>query len=426
MGAQRIPLGGGHLESAGPEDRPGKGLQPEAMFISALIDTGKYIPGAYGIRSEQFFSNKPIHNWCMKYQEQEGKAPHPSLLKSKYPSFPYTPNIGPTWAASQMSEAYTNRTLINAMHEATNFLNDDVNDEAIATLKRALLAATPAVGGGVDAYDVEELMVDQDLVMCPVPAGQLRQTTQGIGAGDLWIVAARLGIGKSWRLIQHAVAAAEGGWDVAYFSLEMPAKSVLDRIHRVALSSWKNPWGEMDMKTRRDLLEKWAVGKGAIQVYDPSSGRCDASVISSMAGDNTLVVVDYVGLMHTTTGTRAIEDWRAMAMISNQLKEVALERNVPIVAAAQLNREASRSNGAPGAEHLAQSDALGQDADAVITLKKHSKRVLFNSLTKYRHGESGVRWYTRFEPGFGRFEDLSVEKAHTLKTEDDAIEDNYA
>lgn len=397
---------------------------PEALFISALLDTGVYVPGMFGIKTEQMSGHKPIHEFCMKYQQDANCAPPVHLLLERYPRFPYTSDINPVWAASQLSDAHTNRVLRSAMSKASASLAEDANDEAIDILKTGLNQIQPAIGMGIDATDLTLLESDEDLQVCPVPTGMLNALTGGIAAGDLWFVAARLGIGKSWKMIQHAVAASEGGWDVAYFSLEMPAKSVQDRIHRVAFQNYKRPWPEIDIDTRRDLLEKWSSEeKGTISIYDPSKGRCDASVISAVANENTLVIVDYVGLMHTTTGSRAIEDWRAMAAISNQLKEVALNRNVPIIAAAQINRAGGNSDKTPGAEHLAQSDALGQDADALITLKRVSKRVLINSLTKYRHGESGARWFTEFDPTFGRFGDISAELATEMRMADDEADE---
>ncbi|CAB4194583.1 replicative DNA helicase [uncultured Caudovirales phage] len=397
---------------------------PEALFISALLDSGQYIPGIYGIKHEQVRGHRPIHEFCIKYQADANSAPPLHLLKTKYPQFPYTPDVNPQWAASELAEAHTNRVLRKTMARAAAAVADEANDEAITILKEGLGQVQPAVGMGVDITDLSLLEADENVELCQVPPGMMSTITGGIAPGDLWFVAARLGIGKSWRLIQHAIAAAESGWDVAFFSLEMPAKSVLDRIHRVALKSWEKPWHEIPMDTRRTLLEEWSEGRGSISVYDPTKGRCDASVISSVANERTLIIVDYVGLMHTSSGARAIEDWRAMATISNQLKEVALERNVPVIAAAQINRSGARADGALGAEHLAQSDALGQDADALITLRKNSRRVLVNSLTKYRHGESGARWFTRFEPSLGKFEDMSPDKAHEFKAIDDEYEES--
>lgn len=397
---------------------------PEALFISALLEVGQYIPGMYGIRDDQFSGHKPVHQFCTNYQATSKVAPPLNLLTKKFPNFPFEPNINPVWAATQLAEAHTNRMLRKVMAKASMAVAEEAHDEAIAMLRDTLSRITPAVSQGINATDMSQLEGKDDLVTCPVPAGMLSKITNGIGAGDLWYVAARLGVGKSWRLIQHAVTAAEAGWDVAYFSLEMPAKAVIDRIHRIALRNYTKPWPELELPERSELIEKWSQGKGTINIYDPSAGRCDAAVVSSVAGENTLVIVDYVGLMYTNSGIRSIEDWRAAATISNQLKEVALEHSVPIIAAAQINRSGeSKGSGMPGAEHLAQSDALGQDADALITLKKYGQHALVNALTKYRHGESGAKWYTQFEPGKAKLGDISPEMANQLKALDEEADD---
>ena len=404
---------------------------PEALFISALVDSGKYIPGIYGIKSEQIIGHKPVHMFCMKHQEQCNEAPSVAVLKQKYPKFPYIENANPQWAASELSDAHTNRVLRIATSSASESLAEYANDQAVSILQAGLQKIQPAVGMGVDMMDLSYLDNQSELQMCPVPKGMLTTVTGGIASGDLWFVAARLGIGKSWRLIQHAIAAQEAGWNVAFFSLEMSAAQVMDRMHRVVLKDFKEPWFPYNELTveekakRNSLLDKWSQkhkNLGIVSLFDPSKGRCDASVISSVSDVNTLIIVDYVGLMHTSSGVRAIEDWRAMATISNQLKEVALNRNVPIIAAAQINRSGAGSDRTPGAEHLAQSDALGQDADALVMLKKDSKRVMVNSLTKYRHGESGAKWYTQFEPAKAKLDDLSIERAMQLKMEDDENE----
>ena len=395
---------------------------PEAIFISAMIDSGSYIPAMYGIKSEFFSAHKPIHEFCLRYQADSNEAPKINVLLEHYGSFPYLPGVNPQWAANRLSDAHNMRVLRKTIMQASASVEDESLGEAISILNDGLNRIQPAIGMGIDATDFSVLEEFDHLEMCPVPEGKISDLTGGIAPGDLWFVAARLGIGKSWRMIQHAVAAAEGGWNVAYFSLEMPAKSVLERIHRVALRSWTKPWIELTMDKRKEMMEHWAQGSGSISIYDPSNGRCDATVLSSVAHEKTLLIVDYVGLMHTTSGTRAIEDWRAMASISNQLKEVALNRNVPIIAAAQINRAGDKVNGTPGPEHLAQSDALGQDADALITLVKHSSKVSLNSLSKYRHGESGTRWFSLFDPSCGNFKDISIEKANEYRMRDDQLE----
>ena len=100
--------------------------------------------------------------------------------------------------------------------------------------------------------------------------------------------------------------------------------------------------------------------------------------------------------------------------------------NVPIVVASQLNRERGiAKRGEPvGAEAISQSDAVGQDADSVVTMAPVSKSVLAMKLVKYRHGLAGFKWFTQFQPSEGVFKEISHDKAMTLKDQDDDQEDN--
>jgi hypothetical protein len=400
----------------------------EAHFISALLATGNYSPATYGIRDHQVAAFKQVHEFCKRYQAQAGYAPAVHLVTSKYPSFKYTPDCNPSWAASELYQQWKTRVMHMALAQAGIALADDNVDRALAELRATLSSLHPLLGRGSQVTDMAFLTDSDNVERCPIElpgsgmgggAGQLQQLTGGIAPGDLWYIAARMGVGKSWRLLQMAVAAAEHGWPVMFYSLEMPVRTVMDRMHRIALrDSYKGHWDDLDMSTRSDLVSQWAAKSAPVTIYDPSRGRCDATVVAAAADSKALVVIDYVGLMHTTTGQRSMEDWRAAAIISNELKAAALEHGVPVISAAQVNRSGD-SAAEPSTVHLAQSDALGQDADLVLTLKPLSRRVLTNYVAKNRNGEAGVRWFTRFEPALGRFADITADVAHDIKAEDD-------
>ena len=108
-----------------------------------------------------------------------------------------------------------------------------------------------------------------------------------------------------------------------------------------------------------------------------------------------------------------------MAELSGEIKGIAMRYEIPVVAAAQINRMAI-GNDLPGAEHLAASDAIGQDADCVITMKQQSQRVIKMKLAKFRHGQDGQEWYNEFAPNSGRFEEVSGDTARDLIDEDKA------
>lgn len=401
---------------------------PEALFISALLASKVYLPATYGIKDHQISAHRQVHEWCRRYQERAGQAPPVHLVRESFPSFTFTPDVNPAWAAAELHQVWKTRMLHIALGKASYALADDDVDVALSDLRHALGALHPLIGKGSDVTDMEFLTEQASVERCPVDLagigvgggqGRLQSISGGIAPGDLWYVAARMGVGKSWRLMHTAVAAAEAGWPVLFYSLEMPVRTVMDRLHRIALrNTYSGHWDDLDMHKRKELIEVWADRAKPITLFDPSRGRCDATVVAAAADAQALVIIDYVGLMHTMTGQRSMEDWRAAATISNELKAAALEHNVPVISAAQLNRSGD-SVAEPGTVHLAQTDALGQDADLVLTMKQFSRRVHLNYVAKNRSGEAGVRWYSRFEPGAARFNDLTPDAARDLKDEDD-------
>ena len=404
---------------------------PEAMFISALLASGSYTPDTFGVKDHQFLAQRQVHEFCRAYQQRSSEAPPVHLVRERYPSFTFTPDVHPAWAAAELHHVWKARVLHKALAEAAICISDDKIDDAFTGLKTALGAIHPLVGRGSEASDLTYLNDTVEVKRCPIGLpgsgiggshNHLQALTGGIAPGDLWYVGARMGIGKSWRLLEMAVAAAESGWPVLFYSLEMPQKQVKDRIHRIALrNAYHGHWGDIGLEERRQLVGQWAEQTAPITIYDPSAGSCDATIVATAGETGALVVIDYVGLMRTTNGQMSMEDWRAAAIISNQLKQAAIEHNVPVISAAQINRSGD-SAAEPSTVHLAQTDALGQDADLVVTLKKMSARVLLNYVPKNRHGASGGRWFTRFEPEYGRFSDLTPDAAKDLKAEDDEFD----
>jgi replicative DNA helicase len=236
-----------------------------------------------------------------------------------------------------------------------------------------------------------------------------------------------MGVGKSWRLIEHAIAAAENGWNVVFFGLEMKEADIMDRMHRVGLRKWKGRWDELPIKNRTMMFNEWKEEHNSkITIHAKDLKKRTPAMLESNSQEKSLYIIDHIGLMSNAEGKRSISDWSIAAAISNELKEKAITLDIPILAAAQINRAGSNTAIVPGVEHLAQSDALGQDADAVITLSKSSTRVTVNSMAKYRHGESGRKWFTMFDPQNGDFESIDPKHALELKYEDETIEAEFA
>jgi replicative DNA helicase len=95
------------------------------------------------------------------------------------------------------------------------------------------------------------------------------------------------------------------------------------------------------------------------------------------------VVIDYLGLMEA----KGSSIYEKVTNISGQLKSLAIELDLPIVALAQLNRKAEERQGVPSLADLRDSGAIEQDADAVLMLANDEFGNLSLTVQKNRQGE---------------------------------------
>ncbi len=128
-------------------------------------------------------------------------------------------------------------------------------------------------------------------------------------------------------------------------------------------------------------------------------------------GGLALVVIDYLQLLKVHHLKKASELDR-LTYITKTLKQAAMELDVPLIAAAQLNREALNNNQDPKLSHLRGSGTIEQDADVVVLLQKQNPKTekpdvnaldLYKvNVAKNRGGPTGVG-FARFKPGTTTF-----------------------
>ncbi len=289
--------------------------------------------------------------------------------------------------------------------------------------------ASPAGPAGIDVTEEQPLSgfaacvePTVDPTKIEVPYSALGRATGGIGRGELWYSAGRPGVGKTFTLCHYAAKAIKTGANVAYLSLEMPSRVISKRIMRDLASSDPKLLMALDRGglDRQQVLAKLRnTTPGDITILDPSHGRATSSLIRELLAEYDLVIIDHVELMSTSDGRRAIDDWRAMAQISNQLKEDALAADRAILGAAQLNRDAeSESLKAPKASTLSQSKALEEDGDVVVTMKHQSTRVMIQCAGKVREGAPAT-WLSLFDPENALFHEITAGEAASIKVRDD-------
>jgi replicative DNA helicase len=226
-------------------------------------------------------------------------------------------------------------------------------------------------------------------------------TSGGFKPGELVIVAARPGMGKSVYCVDIIRRAAfYNGKSVAFFSLEMSVEELGLRIAaaeaRLDMDTLKS--GEMTDDENGRLMKAFArLHKAKLFLDDDSvttiaTIRSRARRIQQQHGLD-LVVIDYLQLMKSAG--RANNRTEEVGEISRDLKLLAKELGVPVVVAAQLNRgPEQRADKRPQMSDLRESGSIENDADAIILIHregyydKHSPKgaeAEFN-FAKNRHG----------------------------------------
>jgi replicative DNA helicase len=214
-----------------------------------------------------------------------------------------------------------------------------------------------------------------DVTGAPSGFRDLDRLTSGFQPGNLIIVAARPSMGKSaLALCTTANVAMRSGVPVALFTLEMSKSEVTQR-----LMCSEGKIESQRLRTGRLAEDDWArltsacdkLMKAPIYVDDTGSVtmmeiRSKSRRLKSKHPNLGLIVVDYLQLM-TSGGGGAENRVQEVSQISRQLKVLARELDVPILALSQLSRQVEqRHDKRPILSDLRESGSIEQDADLVM------------------------------------------------------------
>lgn len=243
---------------------------------------------------------------------------------------------------------------------------------------------------------------------------------KGMWGGNLILIGARPGVGKSALAVDIALAAALKGNRTALFSLEMGKDEIAERL----VARYSNV--EMDKLIDNTLTEQdWReVAKASAWLSEKKLDivddvpRLTISKIRALARtkpDLKLIVVDYIQLM--TPEGRHDKRYQDIGSISRGLKLLAKELKIPIVALSQLNRETDATK-RPELKDLRESGDLEQDADKVLFLWQYEEmpegapQKIGFYVAKNRRGKRGIT-INRFDGSHMRF--VETDENYTAK-----------
>lgn len=360
-----------------------------------------------------------------------------------------TGSAGIRYHAEVIAEKYIKRQLITSSSEIqTDAFDETVDSEELLQKAQANLYKISQHSQHTDYTQIDPVI---DAVVksiekasenkgglsgVPTLFHDLDKKTSGWQASDLIIIAARPAMGKTaFALSMARNIAVTQRIPMAFFSLEMSndqlVKRLVSNVCEIPADKLRSgllepyEWTQLDTK----ISELY---KAPLYVDDTSSLsifelRTKARRLVSEHGVR-IIMIDYLQLM-TASGMKFGNRQEEVSTISRNLKSLAKELNIPIIALSQLNRGVEKREGEeakrPQLSDLRESGAIEQDADMVCFIHRPEYYKIYESpdnqvdyrgkaefiIGKHRNGEVGIV-YLRFKPEHTRFMNLNDE-VHT-------------
>lgn len=406
-------------------------ISPEYFYIPQHKEIFSAISSMYELsQSIDFISLLEKLKTSGTYDETGGKAYLTQLVQT----VPSSANV--LTYVSIVREKYYARALMGAANGIIKDINDNAMDSGrlldSAEQRIFEIRSGRDISGlthirtviETETFDRLTKMTDpetrEDYIGIPSGIGELDKMITGLNKSDLIILGARPGMGKTSFALNIARNVASSGRTVCFFSLEMTRDQLAQRVlsSEAGIKSEKMRTGELEGDEWTRLAQAGDQLSKTELYFDETSDITVQQMKAKLRRMRKvdLVIIDYLGLMHTAkpTDNRVQE----VSEITRSLKIMAKDLKVPVIACAQLSRatEAKGKSHKPALADLRDSGSIEQDADIVLFLyrdtyydsEKNDDQDMGDPskaeciVAKNRHGETGtipLHWdgqFTRF------------------------------
>jgi replicative DNA helicase len=327
-----------------------------------------------------------------------GSVPSWQLIQSRFYGFPWAPSFD---TLPTLCQEIKRQKLRASLMDLQDEMMQSVHVDPQATLER-LREATIRLTSENDMGSNDMLLSNSyerlyaeystlanqgGLVGIPWPWPLLNDDTQGIQDGQFIIVYGRPKNMKSWVAVCVAAHAYRVGMRVLFWSLEMEEIMVMRRIAatltNVDYGKFKS--AKLDPASRDRVFQALAFMEEEERNFQSAHGHSPAFLAVKPRGQGAgigslqakirefrpdLVIVDGFYLMRDDRQKVRTIDWKAVAHISQDLKQTASMFQVPIIGVTQANRGATKDGKNADLAELAYADSLAQDCDLCIRVHK--------------------------------------------------------
>ncbi len=266
------------------------------------------------------------------------------------------------------------QALKDALEKSVDLISSENYESVVTLMKDAISKGEPSTIGHNFFEDYDSRFARINRVTCPLGLPQLDKKdvlNGGLGRGEIGVITAPTGVGKSHFLVHAGCEALKVGKNVVHYTFELSERAVGLRYDSNLCSIPSS-----DVIDRKDEVMKYYEGAslGRLIIKEYPTGSASVTTIRNHIEKlllksfvPSLIIIDYADIMRSS---RKFDSLRhELKLIYEELRNLAMELNVPIWTASQANREAS-DKPVVGLENMSEAYGKAMVADIVLSLSR--------------------------------------------------------
>jgi replicative DNA helicase len=402
----------------------------QTKVISALLTDRKVMETLGDLIQTKFFeseSNKWIIGEVKDYFEQYKTQPTLDVFKVQLEKLENPPlkkqiveqlrtiytqvgNEDLQYVKDEFSSFCINQNLKNVIVQSVDLLKSGNYDRIKELVDAAMKVGVETDLGMEYVIDFDSRFEEEDRDTVPTNWGPINELMDGgLGPGELGVVVAPSGVGKTWVLCALGAAAVKAGKSVVHYTLELSEHYVGQRYDTVFTGV-----PSADLKDNKDEVFdkiKRLPGKLLVKYFPPkgiSTKKMQIHLEKMIAAGNRpdLIIVDYADLL-LSHSNKSDSTYGEQGGVYIELRGLGGELGLPIWTASQTNRSGIDSE-IIEADKIADSYAKVMNADFIVSISRKSKDKLNNTarfhVMKNRFGPDGITFPSKMDTNKGIIE----------------------
>ena len=302
-----------------------------------------------------------------------------------------------------------------ALEQSVELIAVEKFESVVGLMKKAVSMGMSNTTGHDFFGDMEARFKKSTRVVVPTGIGRLDAHDifrGGLGKGEIGVVTANTGVGKSHWLVQMGVNAMKAGKNVVHYTFELSEENVGIRYDSCLTNIPSNEIVDRKKEVKEFYEDKKDLGRLFIKEYPTGS----ASVVTIKNHLDKLllkdfkphiIIVDYADIMRST---RSFDSLRhELKLVYEELRNLSMELNIPVWTASQANRDSANSD-IVGLENMSEAYGKAMVADVVISISRKATEKAGGTgrlyVAKNRAGRDGLLFPISIDTSRSKFDIL--------------------